>query len=333
MDLRQMRYFLALAEERHFGRAAERLHITQPPLTRQIRALEDDLGTPLFVRTPKGVTLTEAGQALLAEVPNLLSLAQRARDRAQRAGAGLTGQIDIGIFGSGVLEVIPRLLARFHAERPEVRLVLHNLSKAEQLEALRERRISVGFNRLLPADDDLVIETVQREPLHLAVPADHPLAARAQVPLSALHGVPLILYPKMPVPGLAQRVLQALAREGAEPRVEFEVEEVLTAVALVAGGFGVCVTTASSAHLRLPGVVWRPLDSAHLHDIELSCVWRRGDANPVLQAFLEVVRAHARDLRETPAAAQAPGAVSGSEPGMAARGGGKTKGPARGRRA
>ena len=118
MDLRQMKYFLALAQELHFGRAAARLHMAQPPLTRQIRGLEDELGTPLFLRTAKGVELTAAGQALLDEVPNILSLTQRARDRTQQAGHGLIGQLDVGIFGSGVLDVIPRLLAAFHRARP-----------------------------------------------------------------------------------------------------------------------------------------------------------------------------------------------------------------------
>jgi DNA-binding transcriptional LysR family regulator len=113
-----MRYFLALAEELNFGRAAARLHMAQPPLTRQIRAIEEELGTELFVRTPKGVELTAAGQTLLDEVPNILSLAERARERTQRAGQGLTGQLDVGIFGSGVLDVIPRLLAAFHQARP-----------------------------------------------------------------------------------------------------------------------------------------------------------------------------------------------------------------------
>ena len=176
MDLRQMRYFLALAEERNFTRAAERLHMAQPPLTRQIRALEDELGATLFVRTNKGVDLTEAGQALFDEVPNLLSLAQRAKERTVAASQGLSGRLDVGIFGSGVLDVIPRILARFHAERPEVKIVLHNLTKTEQIEALRERRISVGFNRLVPPEDDLKVETILRESMTVALPAAHPLA-------------------------------------------------------------------------------------------------------------------------------------------------------------
>lgn len=304
MDLRQMRYFLAVAEERNFNRAAERLHIAQPPLTRQIRALEDELGTLLFVRTPKGVELTEAGAALLDEVPNLLSLAQRARERTQLAGQGRTGRLDVGIFGSGVLDVIPRILARFHASRPDVRIVLHNLTKAEQLEALRERRIAVGFNRLVPPDSDVQVETVLRERMVVALPAHHPLAARKRLVLRDLDDQPMILYPNLPMPGLAQRVMQAFERDGLRVRVEQEVEDVLTSIALVAGGFGLSVTTDSATSLRLPGVVYRPLDCPALRDIELACLYRHGDPSPVLAAFLDVVRAFARQRARPRAEAQ-----------------------------
>lgn len=298
MDLRQMRYFLALAEERNFGRAAERLHMAQPPLTRQIRALEDELGTELFLRTPKGVELTEAGRALLAEVPNLLALAQRARERTQLAGAGQTGRLDVGIFGSGVLDVIPRLLARFHAERPEVQIALHTLTKAEQIEALRERRITVGFNRLVPPEPDLVVETVLRERLVVGLPEGHRLCAQGAIRVQDLDGEPMILYPNLPLPGLAQEVMNAFRREGVRLRVEQEVEDVLTCVALVAGGFGLCVTTESSASLRLPGVTYRPFSSRALRDIELSCLWRRADPSPILAGFLAVVRDFAQQAGE-----------------------------------
>lgn len=298
MDLREMRYFLAVAEERHFGRAAERLHIAQPPLSRQIKAIEDRLDAQLFIRTPKGVELTAAGQTLLDEVPNLLALAQRALERTQLAAQGNIGRLDVGLFGSGVLDVIPRMLARFHAERPEVRIVLHNLTKAEQLQALRERRLSIGFNRLVPQDPELVIENVLRERLFVAAHESHPLAARKRVPIGALSDLPLILYPNVPMHGLAQEVLNAMRREGARPCIEQEVEDVLTAIALVAGGFGVAVTTQSATSLRLPGVVFRPLDSKTLRDLELSCLYRRGDPSPVLQAFLDVVRRFARERKD-----------------------------------
>jgi DNA-binding transcriptional LysR family regulator len=300
MDLKDMRYFLALAEERHFGRAAERLHMAQPPLSRHIKALEDRLGTVLFLRTAKGVELTEAAQTLRAEVPNLLALAQRARERTVLAGQGQLGRLEVGLFGSGVLDVIPRMLARFHAERPEVKISLHNLTKAEQLEALRERRITVGFNRLVPPEPGLVIETVLRERLHVALPAAHALCKRRTLRLVDLAGEPLILYPNVPMRGLAQEVLEAFRRDGVQPRVEQEVEDVLTAVALVAGGFGMAITTQSATNLRLPGVEFRPLTTPHLHDVELSCLYREDDPSPVLHAFLAVVHDFAREHRKLP---------------------------------
>jgi len=186
--------------------------------------------------------------------------------------------------------VIPRILARFHAERPEVKIVLHNLTKTEQIEALRERRISVGFNRLVPPEDDLRVETVLRESMTVALPAKHVLARQKEIRVSDLSDQPLILYPRLPIAGLAQQVMQAFHREKSVLRVEQEVEDVLTAIALVAGGFGLCVTTASTASLRLPGVVYRPLVSHHLREIELSCLYRQSDESPLLVAFLSVVR-------------------------------------------
>ncbi|HMO47759.1 MAG TPA: LysR family transcriptional regulator [Rubrivivax sp.] len=294
MELKQMRQFLAVAEERNFTRAAARLHIAQPPLTRQIRALEDELGTALFVRTAKGVELTEAGAALLEEVPHVLALAQRARERTLLAGQGRAGRLDVGIFGSGVLDAIPRMLARFHAQRPGVRIVLHNQTKAEQIDALRERRIAIGFNRLVPPESDLVVQTVLRERMVVALPRQHRLSERRRLTLPDLDDQPMILYPNLPLPGLAQRVAGAFAREGLRLRVEQEVEDVLTATALVASGFGLCITTESATSLHLPGVSYRPLDCDALRDIELACVYRKGDASPVLAAFLDVVQEFAR---------------------------------------
>jgi DNA-binding transcriptional LysR family regulator len=306
VEHRQIRYFLALAEEQNFTRAAERLHMAQPPLTRQIKALEDELGYALFTRTPRGVTLTDAGQALWEDLPKVLAMTDSALERAQRASRGQIGRLDVGIFGSGILDVIPRLLARFHARRPEVRIVLHNLSKSEQIQALRERRISVGFNRLIPPEDDLAVETVMREPLMVALPQDHPLATRTQLTIADLDGLPLILYPNLPMPGLAQQIMQAFGREGVRLHVEHEVEEVVTAIALVAGGFGVCVTSASTAALRLPGVVYLPLHSVHLAEIELSCVSLRSNTSAVLAAFLDQVKAFSQEM---PAASPLPPAA------------------------
>lgn len=291
MDLKQMRQFLALAEELNFGRAAARLHMAQPPLTRNIRALEGELGAQLFVRTAKGAELTQAGQALLDEVPNVLALARRAEEQAQLAGNGYVGRLDVGIFSSGILNVIPRLLAQFHTDRPDVKIGLHNMSKADQIVALRERRITIGFNRLLADEVDIAVEQVQRESFLVALYDGHPLCSKKSISLRDLDNERMILYPNAPVHGLAQEVAAAFRSEGLRLRVEQEVEDVVTCIALVASRFGVCITTESAANLRLPGVVYRPLRSKLLRDIELSCLYRRGDSSPILLAFLGVVRA------------------------------------------
>ena len=284
-----MRYFQVLAEELNFGRAAARLHMAQPPLTRQIQALEHDLGTALFERTPRGVLLTIAGQTLYDEVPNILSLVARARSRTEQAGQGRLGRIDVGIFGASILNVIPRVLSRFRAEHPEVELFLHTMTKAEQIEALRERRITVGFNRLVPKEPDIAVSIVLRERYLVALPASHRLCANAEITLADMAGEPLILYPNLPMPGLAQQVLAAFARKGLAVRVVQQVEDVLTSIALVSSGFGLCITTASAASLQLPHVEYRPLKSRSLHDIDLSCLYRRDDKSPILHQFLAVV--------------------------------------------
>lgn len=286
-----MRYFLAVAEELNFGRAAQRLHMAQPPLTRHIRALEEELGTALFVRTSRGAELTDAGRALLTEVPNILSLTRRATEQTQLAGRGMIGRLDVGVFTSGVLHAIPQLLSSFHAARPSVNIGLHNLSKAGQLAALRERRITIGFNRFVPSEDDIVVETVLEERYLVALPATHRLCERDSVRLRDLHREPMILYPNAPLHGLAEEVAAAFAEENLELVVEQEVEDVVTALALAASGFGMAITTESAANLHLPGLVYRPLRAQRLRTIELNCLYRRGDTAPILLAFLEVVRA------------------------------------------
>jgi DNA-binding transcriptional LysR family regulator len=285
-----MRFFKAVAEEGHFGRAAERLHIAQPPLSRRIRALENELGAQLFVRTPRGADLTEAGRQLLTEVNNILALAERAKERTRLAAEGHRGRIDVALFGSAVLDAIPRILARFHAERPAVEIHLHSMTKAEQLQALRERRISVGFNRLVPAEPGIAVTTVRREALVVALPARHPLARRARVRLRDMDGEPMVTYPNLPLRGLAHEIADAFAREGVRLNVAYAVEDVLTALALVAGGLGIAISTEPATNLRLPGLAFRPLQCAHLASIELSCLYRDDDRSPVLAAFLDVVQ-------------------------------------------
>jgi DNA-binding transcriptional LysR family regulator len=290
MDLKQLRYFLALAQEGSFGRASEQLHMAQPPLTRQIHSLEEELGTTLFVRTPRGVELTGAGEVMFQEVPNILAMVKAAKEKTQYAGKGYLGRLDVGIFGSGILRVIPQLLAQFHRERPLVKIALYNLTKSQQIQALRDRRITIGFNRLVPNEPDIAIEVAGRELLRVALYEGHPLCAKDVITLRDLEDEPIILYPTLPLRGLALEVISAFRNDGLRLVIGQEVEDVLTSIALVSARFGLCITTESATSLCLPGVVYRPLDSEWLRDVELSVLYRRNDQSPILQAFLDMMR-------------------------------------------
>ncbi len=290
MDLRQMRYFVMLAEELNFSRAAARLHIAQPPLTRQIKAIESDLGAVLFNRTSKGVELTNAGRTLLVEASHVLDMARRAEERTRLAGGGFIGQLDVGIFGSAVLDVVPRILSLFHQRRPQVKIAIFNQTKAEQIQALRERVISVGFNRLVPEEPDIAVEVVLHERVLVGLHESSPLCRKASVSVKDLANEPMILYPNLSMHGLAQEVISAFHAEGVALQVAFHVEDVLTCIALVSSGFGSCITAESAANLRLPNVVYKPLVSRFLRDLELSCLYRRNDESPILAEFLKTVR-------------------------------------------
>lgn len=289
MEFRHLRYFLALSDELNFGRAAKRLHISQPPLTRQIHQLEEEFGTELFVRTPKGVELTEAGRLFREEATKILALAQRTAERTQMAGLGQLGRLDVGIFGSAVLNVIPRLILEFRRQYPDVDIHLHNMKRPEQIEALKEGRLTVGFVRVFPDAPDMAVETVLKERLMVAINRDNELSRSREIPVLAFENQPLILFPSSPRPSLGDHVIALCHREGFQPRVAQEVEDVVTSIALVSCGFGVCVVPECATRLRLPRVVYRPLKGSN-QIIELGCAYRPDDRSPILRSFLEVVR-------------------------------------------
>jgi len=292
MEVRQLKYFLAVAEELNLGRAAIRLHISQPPLTRQIQQLEEELGTPLFLRTPKGVALTEAGRLFQEDAANILALMQRATERTQLAGNGHLGRIDVGIFGSAMLNVIPRLLLTFRNLYPGVVMALHSLNKTQQIEALREKRLTIGFNRIIPETNDMQVEQVLVEPILLAVNRNHPLSRLSEIPMGEIANESLIVYPNQSRPNFADDIISLCLSEGFQPNVVQEVEDVVTAVALVSSGFGLAMVPASGANLKLPGVEYRPLKKVPTPSIDLSCVYRKDDQSPILQAFLDIIRTY-----------------------------------------
>lgn len=290
MDLRHLKYFIAVAEEQNIGRAATRLHISQPPLTRQIQQLEEELGVRLLTRTPRGVELTQAGALFLEEARNIRAIVEQATERTQRAGQGKLGRLDVGIFGTAILDAIPKLLHAFRQAYPEVRILLHTMNKGEQIEALRQRRITVGFNRMIAPLPDIETKLVATEDLLLAVNHAHRLAAQESVRFAELREHPLVLFPTGARPNFIDKVMTLCNDAGFEPQISHEVGDAITGVALAAGGFGLCLVPESATSLALPGVVYKRLTGLPSNaKVDLSCIYRRDDRAPILEAFLGVV--------------------------------------------
>lgn len=291
MNLRQLKYFIAVAEELNFGRAAARLHISQPPVTRQIQQLEADLDAQLFLRTPRGVELTSAGALFLDEARNIVALLNQATDRVKRASAGTLGRLDVAIFGSAIMGLIPRIILDFKRQCPDVTVALHNLNKLQQVEALNNRTIDVGFNRMMAPVPGLTIQEIARETLFVAVSQHAPLAQRDHLDFAELAHHPLILFPASRARGFVEKVTGMCHEAGFAPDVAQVVGDAFSAMALVASGFGLCLVPESVIEVKMPGVTFLPLTSLPRDaTVDLSCIYRQDDPAPSLRNFLRVAQ-------------------------------------------
>jgi LysR family transcriptional regulator, benzoate and cis,cis-muconate-responsive activator of ben and cat genes len=284
MDTRQLKYFVAVAEERNIGRAAARLNMSQPPLTRQIQQLEVSLGVALFVRTPRGVELTEAGNELLRDARSIASMMGAATERAQRAGKGQVGRLDIGVYGSAMFDIVPRILHGFRRSHPDVKLVLHPGQTPQQILALKQGRIQIAFERLLPDDPDILVELVAREPLFVALRNDHPLAGRVTIDIRALAREPLIVN-SAPGSRIAAKAAELFRANGIEPHIAYDSEDVIIAAAMVASGDGICLVPASLTNLHMPHLAYRRLKARGDATMDLYCMSLAGTENPLLATF------------------------------------------------
>jgi LysR family transcriptional regulator, benzoate and cis,cis-muconate-responsive activator of ben and cat genes len=291
LDLRQLKYFIAVAEERHLGRAAKKLHLSQPPLTRQIQALEDELGAALFDRTPRGMELTQAGAALLEDARVIRALAEQARDRAQRAGSGQVGTLSVGVYGSAMFSVVPRVLQMFRERHPDVELTLHQAQTPAQVAALRQRRVLAVFERLLPAEDDIAVEPVARESLWVAMPDTHRLASEADVAVEALRNETLLTGNA--ATGIAQ-VIELCRAHGFEARLARPTSDVVAATLLAASGNGLSLVPESMLNVHFPGAVYRKLRTQTEVSMDVHCFYLRGERSPLLISLLATVRAFHR---------------------------------------
>lgn len=289
MELRHLRYFVAVAEAKSFRRAAEQLHIAQPPLSLQIRQLEQEIGARLLERSKRHVALTEAGVAFLVEARQILAHAGKAVDAARRASRGETGQLSIGFLPSADLtNVLPSIYPIFRKRFPDVRINLNSLSGSQQIAALKAAQIDVGFLRQPASEDGIVVKSILREPLVAVMPAHHRLAIRNRVPLTELGHEPFIFFQRQLLPGFYDLIISFCRGAGFSPSVVFEIDHIQTALGFVAMGLGVTLVPASVVCLKREGVVYRPLRPPVPH-VELAVAYRQGEKSSPLRNFLEVV--------------------------------------------
>lgn len=262
LDLRQLRYFLAVADELHFGRAAERLGMAQPPLSQQIRRLEGSLGVSLFVRSKRRVELSEAGRVLKAEAGRLLAQAEQAARAAQRAGRGEAGNLRIGYTSTcAFTPLVLEVLRRYQQTHSGVVLALSEMHSAEQLRALRDGRIDAAFIRSPVSDPHASFDavTLLEEPLVAALPSAHPRVGEATLALADLHDEPFILFPREAGAGLFDAIIAACRQAGFDPRQVQEAPQFTSIIGLVSAGLGISLVPSGLEKLRLDAVVYRPL--------------------------------------------------------------------------
>jgi DNA-binding transcriptional LysR family regulator len=278
-----------LAEELHFGRAAERLHIAQPPLSQQIRQLEAELGFSLFHRTKRTVQLTDAGQIFLLESQRILKQLGQAIAVGQQVSRGEIGQLAIGFVSSAAYNVLPPILQTFRAHVPGVILELHELTTAQQPQWLQEGRIDIGLFRPPFENDGCQVETIFQESLMVALPETHPLTQQQKVSVRSLIREPFIVFPRAAAPGLYDPIISLCQQAGFSPIVAQEAIQMQTIVSLVAAEMGVAIVPASLQQLQRPGVTYRSI-AEMTPQVAIAMIWRRDDRSSTVQRFVEVVR-------------------------------------------
>ncbi|ARV62435.1 LysR family transcriptional regulator [Nostocales cyanobacterium HT-58-2] len=289
MELRHLRYFVAVAEELHFGRAAERLHMTQQPLSQQIRQLEDELGVLLFHRTKRQVQLTEAGKAFLLEARQILLKAAQAVEIARQVARGESGRLKIGFSGFATYSVLPKALRIFRDRFPGIELDLEEMTTSAQVQALQEQQIHLGLMIPPVSDTTLTLEPILREPLVVILPETHPLATQLELALPTLANESFILVSRHLEPGYYDQCISLFQQAGFSPKVVQKASQKQTILGLVSAGLGVSLAPASIRNIHRTGVVYITLNTSNA-EVELVAVWRQNEPSPVLQTFLKVVK-------------------------------------------
>ncbi|WP_227270722.1 LysR family transcriptional regulator [Roseobacter weihaiensis] len=288
MEFRPLRYFVAAAEMQNIAKAAERLNVSQPPVSRQMRALEHELGADLFLRTTRGVELTDAGERFLRDARRLLSDADAARNAAKAASRGEIGQLNIAFFGSSIYRAVPLALKALKEAHPDVSVTLSRIEKTQQINALRAGQIDVGFGRYYASDADMEVATLAREPFLVALSLNDPSAEADVLTPAELVRRPLFLFPRQGRPNFADHVVTMLSDQEIALDVAGEAEDATSALALVAHEAGRCLVPASVSALRFPGIRFVPLVGTDA-TIPVNYIYRPADPNPALKLFLNLL--------------------------------------------
>jgi len=284
MELRHLRYFVALAQELSFTRAAERLHVSQPPLSQQIRSLEEELGTQLFARTSRRVELTAAGEVFLGHAGAILERVEQAASQARAIGAGTSGHLEIGLSGSLLLGPLPRLIASYRRTFPGVAVALHEMTPAAQLAALRERRIDLSFSRTAVNDELFAAELAWSDPVVVALPRGHRLARRRHLELADLRDELFVML-RIDSSGFARYLHACCVEAGFAPRASQQVVESQAIPSLVAAGLGVALVPASVQRVHRRGIEYRPF-ARNAPRADVYILQRKDNASPVVRAFI-----------------------------------------------
>lgn len=289
MELRYLRSFAMLAEELHFSRAARRLNLSQPPLSRQIALLEQELGTLLFRRSRRRVELTPAGHAFLARTNMLLQDLHAAAEEARRVASGEVGSLTLGMVGSAAYSILPAMLRAFRQRHPYVHLDFHSLTTTDQIKALLQGRIDVGLVRLPVKSDGIATHRLTAEPFVVALPRDHPLTRQRSVSLHALADEPFVISPREEAIGYYDDVVSHCKRAGFTPRFVHEARPFSMLIGLVGAGLGIAIVPASMRHLRLDEVFYRPLREKTVRTAFALAV-REGDRSPLIPQFVAIAQ-------------------------------------------
>jgi len=281
-----MRYFVAVAEELHFGRAAQRLGMSQPPLSQQIKVLEKSMGVALFVRSKHSVRLTRSGEAVLAEAYRLLEQAERVRSVAARAEEGITALVNVGCLSSAFFAVLPAIVADLRARHPQIDLALVDVETSSGVESLLQGKLDVAMVRPEKVPAPLRMQALMPDRLMAAVPESHPLAARKQVKLKNLAGEPLVAFARRNLPRRYDDIIAACLKEGFSPNIAYHCASIQSEIGCVACGMGIALVPSLVRHWQIPGVVYRDLVPA-IPLTDLALVWNGNTRSEAVQRFIE----------------------------------------------